>query len=118
MFKYLIFLLVSLTILNANNSNLINIGSRLELFVDNYLIDKLNIAKFKLHNPIKQPLAKNPIKKVGYTTIIKYNHLYRAYFRKKIQNMQGLSIQDFQIKYMPMQKVQMEKNGFSLKIIF
>ena len=83
MFKYLIFLLVSLTVLNANSSNLINIGSRLELFVDNYLIDKLNIAKFKLHNPIKQPLAKKPIKKVGYTTIIKYNHLYRAYFRKK-----------------------------------
>ena len=88
MYKYFILLFITLTT-SLYAENTITIGSRLELFVDNYLIEKLHNANFKLHTPVRQPLAKHPIKKVAYTTIIKDKHLYRAYFRTKNLHYKG-----------------------------
>ncbi|MGD0091595.1 MAG: hypothetical protein ABSE73_16890 [Planctomycetota bacterium] len=56
------------------------IGSRLELFVDRYLIDKLAGAELRMHCPQRVPLAAAPIKGY-YMTVIKDGDLYRAYYR-------------------------------------
>ncbi|MCY3021403.1 MAG: hypothetical protein NTW87_20505 [Planctomycetota bacterium] len=58
----------------------IQIGSRLELFVDRYLIDKLEGAALRMHVPQPLPLSAAPIKGY-YMTVIKDGDLYRAYYR-------------------------------------
>jgi hypothetical protein len=58
----------------------INIASRLELFVDRYLIDRLRGVKLRMHRPQRLPLAERPVKG-GYLTVIKDGDLYRAYYR-------------------------------------
>lgn len=58
----------------------VNIGSRLELFVDSLLIDDLNGLELRLHSPVKLPLPESPVKG-GYMTVIKDGELYRAYYR-------------------------------------
>jgi len=59
----------------------IDIGSRLELFVDKYLVDRLDEVEFKLHEPIEQPMAKSPLPLRHMITIIKDGDLYRAWYR-------------------------------------
>ncbi|NQU53667.1 MAG: hypothetical protein HQ522_14120 [Bacteroidetes bacterium] len=63
-----------------------NIGSNRELFVDYYLIDKLENAELKLH----EPRDEGPVlffdnlwegQFSAYCTIIKEDNLYRAYYR-------------------------------------
>ena len=61
----------------------IRIGSRLELFVDNCLIESLEGAELRLHRPQKLPLADNPFPSGHYMTVIKDKDLYRAYYRDK-----------------------------------
>ena len=63
------------------SSKIIDIGSRLELFVDRLLVNKLDGAEFRLHRPIKQPMAKSPLKGFHYATIIKDGDVYRAFLR-------------------------------------
>jgi hypothetical protein len=59
----------------------IDIGSRLELFVDRCLVDKLGNVNFRLHEPRQLPVPKSPL--VGaYMTVIKDGDLYRAYYRE------------------------------------
>ncbi len=58
----------------------INIASRLELFADRYLIDRLRGVNLRMHLPQKLPLAERPVKG-GYLTVIKDDDLYRAYYR-------------------------------------
>lgn len=58
----------------------IPIGRRLELFVDRLLIDKLDGAALRLHEPQRQPRPQSPLP-IAYTTVIKDGDLYRAYYR-------------------------------------
>lgn len=60
--------------------NPIEIGTRLELFVDHHLIDTIIGAKLKLHKPRKMPLSGFP--SGGYMTVIKEDKFYRLYYRK------------------------------------
>ena len=57
----------------------IDIGSRLELFVDRYLIERLEGVELRLHEPKSMPLSESPLP-VGYTTVIKDGNLYRGYY--------------------------------------
>ena len=61
-------------------SEQIRLGSRLELFIDRYLMDKLEGAILKMHSPQPVPLSATPIKGY-YMTVIKDGNLYRAYYR-------------------------------------
>ena len=58
----------------------IDIGSRLELFVDRHLIDKLEDVELRVHEPQPLPLPKSPLP-VSYGTVIKEGDRYRAYYR-------------------------------------
>jgi hypothetical protein len=68
------------------NSEIIQLGNRREVFVDNYLIDKFEGTRIVLHTPHSE----GPVLKYdkpwegsfcGYTTIIKDGGLLRAYYR-------------------------------------
>jgi hypothetical protein len=68
------------------NSDVIDIGSQRELFVDYYLIDRLKGAELRLH----EPRDEGPVfyfdnlwegQFSGYCTIIKEDSLFRAYYR-------------------------------------
>ena len=69
----------SLASVNRENQ-VIEIGSRLEMFVDRQLIDKLEGVELRLHEPQPLPLPKSPLP-VLYATVIKDDNLYRAYYR-------------------------------------
>lgn len=62
------------------------LGSRLELFVDHYLIDQLTDTEFKLHAPQRTGVAVRFDKPwegafAGYVTVIKDADRYRMYYR-------------------------------------
>ena len=61
------------------------IGSRRELFVDNYLIDQLNDASLRLHHPQPAEPAitfdKDEAGFGGYSTVLKDDDAYRMYYR-------------------------------------
>ena len=65
----------------------INIGSRLELFVDDFLVDKLvGGARRVLHRPIPRDVALDRTKPwegnaSGYTSVFRDGDLYRMYYR-------------------------------------
>ncbi|MHC4568736.1 MAG: hypothetical protein ACYTE3_23620, partial [Planctomycetota bacterium] len=70
----------------AKNPEPLDIGSRRELFVDRYLIDELDGARLRLH----QPRDEGPVLKFdepwegpfcGYVTVIKDWDKYRFYYR-------------------------------------
>lgn len=60
--------------------SVIGLGSRLELMVDDYLIDRLDKAALKLHHPQPRPLAAAALVG-GYATVIKDGDRYRAWYR-------------------------------------
>jgi hypothetical protein len=61
------------------------IGTRLELFVDDLLVERMTGVAFRLHAPVRQAPAKSPLPKNGvFGTIIKDGDLYRAYYRSDI----------------------------------
>ncbi|MFM9136023.1 MAG: hypothetical protein ACKOT0_11455 [bacterium] len=62
----------------------IDIGSRLELFVDEHLVDSLTGAVLRLHAPVRQPPARSPLPHGPYGTVIKDGDRYRAYYRADI----------------------------------
>ncbi len=64
------------------------IDSRLELFVDDFLIEKMATTSLKLHSPYIFPPAMNAIFG-AYATIIKDNTKYRLYYRSVIEGYQG-----------------------------
>ncbi|SVB05952.1 uncharacterized protein METZ01_LOCUS158806, partial [marine metagenome] len=66
----------------------INIGSRLELFTDQYLIDDLCGTSLRLHQPHKMPMANRPFWG-GYATVIKDRDSYRAYYRDVLPDYEG-----------------------------
>ena len=59
----------------------VDIGSRLELFVDELLVGSQRGTAFKLHTPALAPQSVSPIKS-SYTTIIMDGGRYRAYYRE------------------------------------
>ncbi len=73
----------------------VDIGSRLELFVDRYLIQELNGVELKLHEPVRSPIrgqapqGLNQPPASHYMTVIKDGDLYRAYYRDYIVGYQG-----------------------------
>lgn len=60
------------------------IGTRLELFVDDHLVERMTGVAFRLHAPVRQAPAKSPLPRGPYGTIIKDGDLYRAYYRSDI----------------------------------
>ncbi len=53
-----------------SDDNVLAIGDRLELFVDDYLIERLEGAKLLLHKPAPMPLPQSPFTG-SYMTVIK-----------------------------------------------
>lgn len=64
------------------------IGSRLELFTDQVLIERLNGLVLRLHSPQAAPLARNPIRG-AYMTVIADGDRFRAYYRSYAPGYQG-----------------------------
>ena len=60
------------------------IGSRLELFIDYCLIDRLDGLRLKMHPPRQVPLSPSPVRGY-YMTVIKDGDLYRAYYRDHVR---------------------------------
>ncbi len=58
-----------------------DLGSRRELFVDRYLIERLDNLTLKLHEPRPAPPMTQPADPLEYGTIIKDGDLYRLYTR-------------------------------------
>lgn len=90
--KYGFFLILVLTLFDSYsqgqnlNQGIINIGSRRELFIDSFLIDKMENVVFELHHPTdKGPVLyfDNPWEGPfsAYCTVIKEGGLFRAYYR-------------------------------------
>ena len=67
----------------------VDIGSRLELFVDDFLIERMEGVQFKLHQPVRMPRPKSPLPDRFYCTILKDGELFRAYWRDKDPNYPG-----------------------------
>ena len=65
----------------------VDIGTRRELFVDHFLIDKLAGARLQLHHPRREGPAVRFVDKPweghlsGYVTVLKDGPLYRMYYR-------------------------------------
>jgi len=62
----------------------LEIGTQLELFVDDHLVERMTGAAFRLHAPVRQAPAQSPLARGPYGTIIKDGDLYRAYYRSDI----------------------------------
>ena len=58
-----------------------DIGSRRELFIDRFLIDRLENATLKLHEPRLAPAMSEPADDQEYGTVIKDGDLFRLYTR-------------------------------------
>lgn len=63
------------------DDNVRDIGSRLELFVDQFLIDRLTGTQLKLHEPQLTPPMTEPADNMEYGTVIKDGDLFRLYTR-------------------------------------
>jgi len=72
--------LLTTPITSADEDSVVNIGSRLELFVDHYLIERMEGARLNLHEPQKAEVALNMEGYGGYTTVIKDGPTYRMYY--------------------------------------
>ena len=64
----------------------VNIGSRLELFVDRYLVDSMTGADLRLHEPVPRETVLTfdrpwEGRHCGYVTVIKDGNFFRLYYR-------------------------------------
>lgn len=64
----------------ARSSEIRDIGSRVELLVDDYLIDTLDQLTHKLHAPVRLPQTDDAIAG-SYVTIIQDGPIFRRYYR-------------------------------------
>tara|TARA_R110002095_G_scaffold28435_1_gene28311 strand:- start:449 stop:1921 length:1473 start_codon:yes stop_codon:yes gene_type:complete len=84
-----LFLLVEILVvsrLQAEENRPLEIGNRRELFVDDYLIGRLQGTELRLHHPVDEGIVIKFDKPweglfCGYCTIIQDGDLYRAYYR-------------------------------------
>ena len=72
--------------LQAADAEVIDIGGRRELFVDGYLIERMDGAALRLHRPTPREVAvvhDQPWEgnSSGYKTVFKDGDLYRMYYR-------------------------------------
>ncbi len=75
-------LLISISSIHAEDaSSPEKIGSRRELFVDKYLIEKLEGVELRLHHPVKSPRAKSPLPVHHMKTVIPDGDMFHAYYR-------------------------------------
>ena len=70
----------------AGSDSPVDIGTRLELFVDDYLIDGMDNAWLRMHSPVRQGVAvefDRPWEGAfsGYPTVLKDGEIFRAYYR-------------------------------------
>lgn len=65
----------------SEQDTVIELGSRRELFVDNYLVERLIGTNLKLHQPQLAPRANTPRPNGHYTTILKDGARFRQYYR-------------------------------------
>ena len=83
----MIFLLMMATATNVvNESEIRDIGSRLELFVDDWLIEKMDGAELRLHNPTPQEVVIEFDKPwegstSAYITVFQDGDIFRMYYR-------------------------------------
>ncbi len=61
---------------------IVDIGSRRELFVDRFLVESLEGVAFKLHTPQLAPPAAGGSPCGAYMTVLKDGERYRAYYRQ------------------------------------
>ena len=86
----IVLFLMVLFITTSAPAEAIDIGSRLELFVDDYLVANMQNAEYKMHPPVEQKPSNSPLPKhAGYMTILKDNDLYRAYYRSNYPGFSG-----------------------------
>lgn len=77
----LVLLATILPLTAASAAEPIDIGSRRELFVDRFLVDRLENATLKLHEPQLAPPMQEPADNLEYGTVIKDGDLFRLYTR-------------------------------------
>src|SRR6185503_8914777 len=70
-------------LLGADGDAVRDIGSRLELFVDDYLIERMESAQLRLHEPGQAEVAINMEGYGGYTIVIKDGSTYRMYYSSR-----------------------------------
>ena len=63
------------------SSDIVDIGSRRELFVDHFLIDRLDGTHLKLHEPRPAAPLQSSVGEMQYGTVIKDSRLFRLYTR-------------------------------------
>ncbi|MGA7304870.1 MAG: hypothetical protein WBW88_08345, partial [Rhodothermales bacterium] len=63
----------------ATTAQVLNIGSRLELFVDSTLIERMEGVDVMLHHPQPAPPSQSPPSDGHYATVIKDGDVYRLY---------------------------------------
>lgn len=73
----------------APRAAVVNIGTRLELFVDDFLIAHQSGVQRRLHHPVRMPRPKSPLPERFYCTVLKDGDLFRAYWRDKDPNYPG-----------------------------
>jgi len=83
---YLVIALIVFCTFMSMGQGIIDLGNRRELFVDDYLIDKLDNLSLKLHEPVLRDVSfkfELPWEGLycGYVTMIYDNGKYRAYYR-------------------------------------
>lgn len=92
-FVNIVFIITSITTLVLINApswgQPIEIGTRRELFVDKYLIDRMDQVQLKLHSPVKAPRPKSPLPVRHMVTVIKDGNRYMAYWRGSDKSYQG-----------------------------
>lgn len=62
-------------------SQVVNIGSRRELFVDRFIVDKIKGATLKLHTPQLAPAVSSPRPHGHYATVLWNGEKYQFYYR-------------------------------------
>ena len=63
----------------------VDIGDRLELFVDQHLVERFDGVSLRLHAPVKQPRSQAPLAPptLRYMTVIQDGDIYRAYYNHR-----------------------------------
>jgi hypothetical protein len=90
--KLLFLLIFSVSFLSfIYNKDVINIGNNRELFVDYYLIEKLNNVSLRLNTPVEREIVLKYDKPwegmfSAYPTILKDKNIYRLYYRGILQD--------------------------------
>lgn len=72
---------------SSQEEGVLDIGSRLELFVDRFLIDEMRNTQLRLHPPQLAPSVNQPF--CAYSTVIKDGDICRMYYRSGVSGYDG-----------------------------